>query len=353
MTRLEFDRYGKVVAGLLAVVAVLWGSMGGVASAQTAPPVRGDVRLVNAIIASIDGKPVTLREFAAYRNGRGRLLPTEQQRTDSTFLDGMIEERMLEAEFRAQDISADDEDTQYYIDRVLAMNGSTRADVERALAEIRLSWSDYFERMRFEVQKLALINREIRARVHVTDEEVERYWKESGGSLEPEGVEVSQIFVPLPLDGNRAQVELAVERAKAAATAIDTDGFERAAKTYSFGPTADEGGSLGTFEQGQLAPEFERQLARLEVGDHTEVFEASGGLHILRLDRVIASGDRKDLTDERREQIRNRLYDDMLDVRLQRWLREDLRKKHHVNLRLDRIGKLVGARSAAKAPTPS
>ena len=50
------------------------------------------------------------------------------------------------------------------------MNGSSRADVERALSEIGLRWSDYFERMRFEVEKLALINREIRTRVHVTDE---------------------------------------------------------------------------------------------------------------------------------------------------------------------------------------
>jgi len=310
---------------------------------------RGDLRMVNAVVASIDGKAITLREFKAFENGAGRLLPADQRRSDSEFLDSMIEERLLEAEFQQQGITADDEDTQYYIDRVLQVNHSSRADVERALSEIGLKWSDYFERMRFEVEKLALINREIRTRVHVTDEEVERYWRESGASAEGAGMEVSHIYLALPPLGRGPEADEARARAAKAYEMIGTDGFARAAKTYSQGPTASEGGKLGKFERGTMAPVFEKQLAGLKEGEYTKPFEEGDGVHILRLDHVIEAGNRKELTDDRREEIRDELYDKMLDERLQRWVREDLHKKHHVTIRLSHLTRLMDH----PEPTPS
>ena len=315
------------------------------AGAQSQRPTMGDTRLVNAVVASIDGKAITLREFEAYENGRGRLLPVEQRRTRDDMLHGMIEEALLTIEFEKQQISADDEDTQYYIDRVLEMNHSSRAEVEKALSEIGLHWSDYFERMRFEVEKLALINREIRSRVHVTDEEVERYWMESAEYDRPPGIEVSQIYIPLPADGD-PDANAAVQQAAADAfKMIGESGFAKAAKTYSQGPTAADGGRLGSFERGTLAPAFEERLAGLKPGEFTQPFEEAGGLHILRLDRVSGTG-RPELDDELREEIREKLYDDLLDERLKRWVDEDLKKLHHVTVRLDRLGELMRRPSA-------
>lgn len=311
------------------------------AGAQSASPEHGNVRMVNAVVASIDGKAITLREFNAYEAGPGRLLPADQRRTESEVLDGMIEERLLQAEFEKQGVTADDEDTQYYIDRILQMNRSSRADVERALSEIGLGWPDYFERMRFEVQKLALINREIRTRVHVTDEEVERYWRESGAAAEGAGMEVSHIYLPLPPLGQGPEADQVRAQAAEAYKMIGTDGFARTAKTYSQGPTAAEGGKLGKFERGTMAPTFEKQLEGLKEGEYTQPFEEADGIHILRLDHIIEAGNRKELTDERREELRDKLYDQMLDERLQRWVREDLHKKHHVTIRLSHLGKLL------------
>jgi peptidyl-prolyl cis-trans isomerase SurA len=311
-------------------------------AAQSVPLDRGNPRMVNAVVASIDGKAITLHEFKAYESGRGRLLPADQRRTEAEFLDGMVEERLLESEFERLQIHADDDDTQYYIDRVLQMNHSSRADVERALGEIGLKWSDYFERMRFEVEKLTLINREIRTRVHVTDEEVERFWRESGAAAEGAGMEVSHIYIPLPSPGRGGDADEARTRAADAHHMIETDGFARAAKTYSQGPTAADGGKLGKFERGTMAPAFEEQLSKLKEGEFTQPFEEGDGLHILRLDRVIDAGNRKELTDDRREELRDQLYDKMLDERMQRWVREDLHKKHHVAIRLSHLGALLG-----------
>jgi parvulin-like peptidyl-prolyl isomerase len=128
---------------------------------------------------------------------------------------------------------------------------------------------------------------------------------------------------------------------------IASTGFARAAKTYSQGPTAAEGGKLGKFEHGTMAPAFEKQLKGLKEGQYTQPFEEGDGIHILRLDHVIEAGNRKELTDERREELRDKLYDEMLDERLQRWVREDLHKKHHVAVRLSHLGKLLDRSGAA------
>jgi parvulin-like peptidyl-prolyl isomerase len=222
------------------------------------------------------------------------------------------------------------------------MNRSSRQEVERALSEIGLKWSDYFERMRFEVEKLALINREIRSRVHVTDEEVERYWRESEDFERPPGMDVSQIYVELPPPTDPAGQAAAAQAIKDAYAMIGESGFASAAKKHSQGPTAAEGGRLGSFERGTLAPAFEEQLAGLKPGEYTQPFQESGGLHILRLDRVSGeAGERPALDDELREEIRERLYDELLDERLRRWVDEDLKKLHHVTVRLDRLDELM------------
>jgi peptidyl-prolyl cis-trans isomerase SurA len=332
---------------MIMAAALVAGALQQAAWAQSSTIEHGETRMVNAVVASIDGRSITLLEFKAYQTGRGRLLPASQRRSDSEFLDSMIEERLLESEFEQQGIAADDEDTQYYIDRILQVNNSSRADVERALKEIDLTWSDYFERMRFEVQKLALINREIRTRVHVTDEEVERYWRESGAAEEGAGMEISHIYLALPSLGVGSEAEEVRARAAEAYKMVQGGGFARAAKTYSQGPTAREGGKLGTFEHGTMAPVFEKQLMGLKEGEYTQPFEEGDGIHILRLDRVIEAGNRKELTGERREEIRDELYDKMLDERLQRWVREDLHKKHHVAVRLSHVEKLLDRSGAA------
>ena len=80
--------------------------------------------------------------------------------------------------------------------------------------------------------------------------------------------EVSHILIPAPPD----DAEL---RAEARATAMSVtqtlqarpDRFVSLARKYSSCPSRDAGGHLGLIDRGQTAPEFERALSRLPVGE--------------------------------------------------------------------------------------
>ena len=57
--------------------------------------------------------------------------------------------------------------------------------------------------------------------------------------------------------------------------------FEELAKEYSDGPSGPRGGDLGTFEEGQMVPAFDKVLFAMEVGSVSDVVETPFGYHII------------------------------------------------------------------------
>src|SRR5690349_13993213 len=100
-----------------------------------------------------------------------------------------------------------------------------------------------------------LINREIGSKVNVTPQEVERYYKEHGGSSSPasdEQVRVRHIFLPLSSTASADEEKAVLEQMQdIRKRALAGEDFAALAKTYSRGPGADQGGDLGFFKKGQ------------------------------------------------------------------------------------------------------
>ena len=63
-----------------------------------------------------------------------------------------------------------------------------------------------------------------------------------------------------------------------------TISFEDAAKEYSSCPSAQNGGSLGEFGQGQMVEEFDDACFSMEVGELRGPVKTQFGWHIIRLD---------------------------------------------------------------------
>ncbi len=83
--------------------------------------------------------------------------------------------------------------------------------------------------------------------------------------------------------------EEALEKAKALTAQLkeDPSRFEALARQESDGPTGARGGNLGTWNKGQMVPEFDNALETLEVGAITgEPVETVFGYHIIRRNPV-------------------------------------------------------------------
>jgi peptidyl-prolyl cis-trans isomerase SurA len=66
--------------------------------------------------------------------------------------------------------------------------------------------------------------------------------------------------------------------------------FEDIAKKYSDGPSAADGGTLGTFERGKLAKQIEDETFGLKTGDVTNVIHTKQGYVILKVNEHQMAG---------------------------------------------------------------
>jgi peptidyl-prolyl cis-trans isomerase C len=97
--------------------------------------------------------------------------------------------------------------------------------------------------------------------------------------------EVSHIFFPAPNDDPEAR---AAARNSARAVLDELEGnpaqFASMARKHSHCPSREQGGHLGLIERGQTAPEFEKALSRLSIGEIARhPLETRYGFHIVLL----------------------------------------------------------------------
>jgi TonB family protein len=105
-----------------------------------------------------------------------------------------------------------------------------------------------------------------------------------------ERVRVSEILIRTPQPYDRAQIIEAHQRAEEVLAAIRRgDSFSDSARVNSQGPTAAQGGDIGYFTHGKLAPSLDELVFRMKVGDVSDVVRARQGFVILKVtDRLAA-----------------------------------------------------------------
>ncbi len=151
--------------------------------------------------------------------------------------------------------------------RILQQQGTTYEEYRSALRE------------RFIVQTMQ--QQFVYSKVTILTEEVEQYYQENIGQFtELPEVEVGEILF-LTEGKNKQQVRGRAEDVLARLKAGEV--FEELARQYSEGPTANQGGELGTFKQGQMAERLEGVAFSLQQGQFSDLVEMDYGLVILKL----------------------------------------------------------------------
>lgn len=283
--------------------------------------------VVNRIVATIDGEPITAFEVARYREQLG-----ERPATDQQLLDAIVTERLLEKEAAARGITATPEDVNAYIQEIKQRGNVDDTAFAAALAQQGLTVEQYRERVEKELVKTQLIAREIRGRVSVSDEDVERYYEaHKEGYRTGGGVTVRDIYLAIPPgadDAEIARVRAQAEELRGQATSRRA--FAKLAEEHSELPGAKDGGVLGSFKKGEMADELDRVVFSLEPGEVSEPVQTAEGFHVLRVDEVV-DAEYRPMADVE-EEIREKLYAEALEKRYQDWMQRDLRERHQIEV---------------------
>lgn len=309
--RAMFRRRGRVVAVALLVLSV------GVARAE----------VKNRIIATVDGEPITAHELRRYVKDRNAESVPER---DS--LQALITDKLLEREIKSLGIAAHDDEIDRYIQEIQTRNGMDEERFKQALATQGITLEAYRVRVKNEIEKAQLVNREIRSRVNISPEEIKRHYDAHLAEYETdERVRVREILFAVDQGADDA----AVERGRAKAEEVrkmaqSGSDFAALMKQFSDAPGADKGGDLGTFARGQMERPLEEAAFSLKKAEISAPVRTSTGFHLLQVEERISSGHKP--FDDVKDDIRERLYNDALEERFQNWISHDLRERHRIEV---------------------
>ena len=308
---------GLIVRAAVALLAV-W-------TVVAAVPSLAEV--VDRIVASIDGEPITQSELELYVSEHGAsTLPVRE------VLTALVTEQLFDKEVKARGIRIRSEDVDQYISGIKMRRGLDDAEFERVLGERGLTVERYRKNVQAELEKAELINREIRGRVSVSPEEVRRHYDTHADDYSlAERVRIRMIMIPVPPDaspGEVAQAEMVIRVLHARIQAGED--FAELARGYSGGPGAQEGGYLGAFERGQMVEPLEEAAFRLKAGMFSDPIRSAGGFHLLKVEEREGSVEQPFAAVA--DRIRDELYEDALQRRYERWISEDLHEAHHVEI---------------------
>jgi len=283
-------------------------------------PVLAAGQVVEEIIARVNNQIITRSELARSKDQ----LRDEVKQQDPNNADKAYAER-------EKDVLRDLIDQQLLLEKGKDLGVSGETDLVKQLDQMRkemkldsmealekeaekqgISWEDFKQTQKNRIITQKVIGQEVGGHLALTTEEEQKFYDEHKAGMEhPEFIRLSEILITPKTatppagtnaanSGSPAQTppdEAAKQAADAAALSAaeekakdvlkqlhDGANFEDIAKKYSDGPSAADGGALGTFERGKLAKELEDRTFAMKTGEITDVIRVKQGYAILRVD---------------------------------------------------------------------
>lgn len=177
------------------------------------------------------------------------------------------------------------------LQRVAQRNGLSLSDLPRAMAEQGIDYPTYREDMRKEMILDALRQRDVLARISVSEREIARFLaKEETNIGDQIDYELSHILIPVDSTATPEQTQEAAEQAEELyQRLVAGEDFAELAVSYSKGQNALEGGDLGWRKGAQLPPLFFDAVSDLQPGEFTDPIRSPSGFHLLKLNDVRGS----------------------------------------------------------------
>lgn len=301
--------------------------------------------IIDRIVAKVNNEIVTLGEL---KRGSGPYLLAfgiepgsldareDADKIYGQILDDMINTRLLVQEARSLQLEVGETDVEQWINNITSRQGLTEDQFRAALRQKGIRWGDYRRYVKDNLLKFRVVQIKVASKVKVSEDELVTAYRDQFKEDPGEGVktvDISHIFLPIDPDASPSKVAQVMELANSTWNRVQGSGakFAEVAKEVSAGPTAEDGGFLGTYREGELGPEIDAAVFVTDAGAVTKPVRVSKGVHIFRVHDVRSERDPK--VEKRMQQLRVQLREKELNKQLGFWI-ESLRQKAYVRVLL-------------------
>jgi peptidyl-prolyl cis-trans isomerase SurA len=296
--------------------------------------------VMDRVICVVNNDAITLYELDEaeahflYETKQERLTDDARRELRDRLLQTIIENRIQLQQAEREKITAEDSEVQGQLNDIMKkVNAPSAKDFEQVLAQQGLSLDGLKKRIRDQILVQRVTRRKVALRISVTEQEIDGYINANRDKLETGLTFEARHILFLPAAG-QGEDGWAAARKKAEQVygqVKEGKDFATLAVEYSEDPSAKDGGSLGTLKRGELTPEIEQAILRLQPGESSPPTRSAVGYHLFHLDaKETLSGEA--LT-QARSQIRDILYREKYDARLKEWIAE-IRQRALIDIRL-------------------
>ncbi len=300
-------------------------------------PAFAEMQLIDRIEASVNGSIVFNSDLEKWREMvplRSQLDPlfansSISQKGASAPLDEivqfLIDEKMVAAIFPVTDTEVEQE-----VNSIQANNKISREKLRSALEDQGFRFIDYFELIRSSAAKKNLLDREIRAKVSISDDDVKNHFyneqkRDSAAALQ---YHLRMIRISgeqyKSHDITKQQAQLALDSLKAGTP------FEETAKRYSDDESSQSGGDLGLLSEDMIAKDLLPYVKKMKIGEISPLIPFNNtGFLILKL--VDISSSDQDSYQKAKEELRLKLINAEYRHQIQLWL-ERQREKSFIHI---------------------
>ena len=288
--------------------------------------------VVDRIVAIVNDDIVTLAQLDAAVAPYRKNIETSQESSAkkkelmtqiyTQVLNQLVENSLVVQEAKRMGIVVDDSDVDRAVENFKKEHNLDQEGLELGLAAQGMTLEQYRERIREQITQSMIVSRAVRAKIVVTDEEVNAYYKSHYQEFKAKKkYHLKNIIV-------KDAADLATVRKKLE-NHVD---FSQVAQDYSIGSNASSGGELGTFDISSFSSEIKDALEGVGKGQYTKPVDTGDAFQILYVADIISMG-QGPVQEEVEKQIQDILYREHGEAQFKKWM-ETLKNSAHIKLML-------------------
>lgn len=298
-------------------------------------------KVVEEIVARVNNEIITSSELEkarataaddAQQDCNGRCTPEQLQVAvedrQKYALRDLIDQSLLAQRGKDMDINVK-ADVVKKLDEIRIQNKLPDLDaLEKAVTDQGLNWDDFKGNIENRLLTQEVIRREVGSHINIGHEEEMKYYEEHKKDfVRPEQVALRAIEVKTEGKKESEIPELKAKAQKLHDRVNDGEDFGELAKRFSDGSTAQQGGYLGMYKRGELSPELENLVFKMNRNQMTDVIETKQGFLILQVLEHYTEGQQS--FEKVENEIQERLYDEKMEPALREYLKT-LREQSYV-----------------------
>ncbi len=241
------------------------------------------------IVALVDSDPVTnqevmiqMQQWLAQMASQKTSMPSKSEFVKEV-LERLITERTQLDRAKEQGIRVGKEEVRMAELSLATRNGLGVQEFRQKVAQTGVSQKQFLQELENELTLQRLREKEVNARIKVSEQEIDQYLKEIKSQDRSNQIELAQILIEVPEGASAEQEKAALAKINALkAQIVSGESFESVAKASSQSSDKAQGGHMGLKPLARYPDLFIRSIENAKVGDLVGPVKSGAGFHLIK-----------------------------------------------------------------------